>query len=85
MPSPGKVLTMDEGFDMPRLQGNSLAQSSALMMRPVLMSLVTLLTLSSPSLAAPQAVEDFCFDQIEKVRPPLVRAAATGKPSWLTA
>jgi hypothetical protein len=41
------------------------------MMRPVLMSLVTLLALSSPSLAAPPAVEDFCFDQIEKVRPPL--------------
>jgi hypothetical protein len=79
------VLAMDEAVATCRLAGNSPAQSSASMMRPVLMSLVTLLTLSSPSLAAPPAVEDFCFDQIEKVRPPLVQAAATGKPSWLTA
>jgi hypothetical protein len=30
-----------------------------------------LLALSSPALAAPPAIEDFCFSQIEKVRPPL--------------
>jgi hypothetical protein len=30
-----------------------------------------LLVLSSPAFAAPPAIEDFCFSQIEKVRPPL--------------
>jgi hypothetical protein len=38
------VLAMDEAVATCRLAGNSPAQSSASMMRPVLMSLVTLLT-----------------------------------------
>ena len=33
--------------------------------------LMVLLALSSPALAAPPEIVDFCFAQIEKVRPPL--------------
>ena len=35
------------------------------------MALMGLMVLSSPALAAPQWIVDFCFAQIEYVRPPL--------------
>ena len=42
-------------------------------------SVVAGLVLSTtPALAAPPEIEDFCFAQLEKVRPPLVQAEAQG-------
>ena len=46
----------------------SLRPPKETIMRLVLM---VLLALSSPALAAPPEIVDFCFAQIEKVRPPL--------------
>ena len=39
--------------------------------RTVLMALIGLLVLNSGALAAPPEIENFCFAQIEKIRPPL--------------
>jgi len=37
----------------------------------ILLFLIGCLTFGTPALAAPKEIEDFCFRQIEQVRPPL--------------